>query len=227
MHQFKEKSEQQRELVSAGLLLLSRPPGGRRPRLSSRRGSGRRRPAPAHRADARHRRALQRALRRRPRRSRGQLSGGRRPDHEPPGPGDEDVDHLRLRAGDRLHPRRGRRGAKEDPQRGDRLGRRGPPRPRQGGDHEPDRDPLGDSGGRARGGGARVRRLGLRRLQVGGRRRRRRVPGPDPRALRESCAATRPPSRRSWPSGAEKARAIASETLADVREAMGIGPSRR
>ena len=34
----------------------------------------------------------------------------------------------------------------EDPQRRDRLGRRDPPQPRQGGDHEPDRDPRGDSG---------------------------------------------------------------------------------
>ena len=65
MHQFKEKAEQQRELVSAGLFFYPGAPGGRRPRLSRHRGPGGRRPAPAHRADARHRRALQRALRRR------------------------------------------------------------------------------------------------------------------------------------------------------------------
>ena len=65
MHQFKEKSAAQRELVSAGLLPLPGAPGRRRARLPRPRGAGRRRPAPAHRAHARHRRALQRALRRR------------------------------------------------------------------------------------------------------------------------------------------------------------------
>ena len=65
MTQFKEKSAKQRELVSAGALLLSGAPGRRRARLQGRRGTGRRGPAPAHRADARDRAPLQRALRRR------------------------------------------------------------------------------------------------------------------------------------------------------------------
>ncbi len=46
-----------------GALPLSRAPGRRRARLQGRRGAGRRRPAPAHRAHARDRAPLQRALR--------------------------------------------------------------------------------------------------------------------------------------------------------------------
>ena len=42
-----------------------------------------------------------------------------------------------------------------------------------------------------------------------------------------SCAATRRRSRSCWPTGAEKARAIASGVVADVREVMGVGPVRR
>jgi tryptophanyl-tRNA synthetase len=63
MTQFKEKSAQQRELVSAGLFLPGAA-GGRRARLPRRRGAGRRGSAPARRADAGDRAALQRALRR-------------------------------------------------------------------------------------------------------------------------------------------------------------------
>ena len=40
----------------------------------------------------------------------------------------------------------------------------------------------------------------------------------------EELRPTRPPSRRALAAGAEKARAIASETLAEVRSAMGVGP---
>ena len=54
----------QRELVSAGLLLLPGAAGRGRARLPHRRGAGRRRPAPAHRADARHRDPLQQPVRR-------------------------------------------------------------------------------------------------------------------------------------------------------------------
>ena len=52
----------------------------------------------------------------------------------------------------------------------------------------------------------------------------RRDAGAGARALRRGCAPTRQSSSGSWPPGAEKARAIASRTLADVRRAMGLGP---
>ena len=52
-----------RRVRLGGPLQLPGPAGGRRPRLPGDRGSRRRRPAPAHRADARDRPPLQRALR--------------------------------------------------------------------------------------------------------------------------------------------------------------------
>ena len=88
MHQWKEKREleQRRRVRLRGAVLLPGPAGGRRARLPRRRGAGRRRPAPAHRADARDRAALQRALRRDPGRPRAPHPRGRRADHGPPGP---------------------------------------------------------------------------------------------------------------------------------------------
>ena len=78
-------------------LQLPDPAGRRRARLPGHRGAGRRRPAPAHRADARRRPPLQRAFRPDPRRARAPDPRGRRPDHGPPGPDHEDVDHRRRR----------------------------------------------------------------------------------------------------------------------------------
>ena len=46
-------------------------------------------------------------------------------DHGPPGPEREDVDHGRHRAGHRARARRARRGAQEGQERGHRLGLRG------------------------------------------------------------------------------------------------------
>ena len=70
--------------------------------------------------------------------------GGRGADHGPPGPDQPDVDDRRHRAGDRLHPRRRRRGAKKVRSAVTDSGSEVRAAPRQGGDHEPDRDPLGD-----------------------------------------------------------------------------------
>ena len=64
MHQFRDKSVAQRELVSRRPALLPGAAGRRRARLPRRRGAGRRGPARAPRAHARRRAALQRALRR-------------------------------------------------------------------------------------------------------------------------------------------------------------------
>ena len=82
-----------------GALLLPGAAGRRRARLQGHRGAGRRRPAPARRADAGDRPPLQRALRRDPGRARAPHPRGRRPDHGPAGARAEDVD-------DRRRPRR-------------------------------------------------------------------------------------------------------------------------
>ena len=93
MHQWKEKREllEQRKgaFVSSGLFfyLVLQAADACLPR---RRGAGGRRPAPAHRADARDRAAVQRALRRDARRARAQDSRGRRADHGPPAPRRQD-----------------------------------------------------------------------------------------------------------------------------------------
>ncbi len=80
-----------------GALLLPGADGRRRARLPRHRGAGRRRPAPARRADARDRPPLQRALRRDPGRARVPDPRGRRSDHGPAGAGAEDVDDRRGR----------------------------------------------------------------------------------------------------------------------------------
>ena len=66
MHQFKDKSASQQRAGLRGALLLPGADGRRRARLPRHRGPGRRRPAPARRADAGDRPPLQRALRRDP-----------------------------------------------------------------------------------------------------------------------------------------------------------------
>ena len=81
------------------------------------------------------------------------------------------------------------------------------------------------SGQRPGDGRARLRRRRLRRLQEGGRRGDGRAPRPGARALRRA-APRRGGAGGALAAGAEKARAIASVTLAEVREAMGIGPRR-
>ena len=50
------------------------------------------------------------------------------------------------------------------------------------------------------------------------------LPGAGARALRGASRATRRALEATLQAGAEKARTIASETLADVRDRMGVGP---
>ena len=191
------------------------------------RGPGRRRPAPARRADAGDRPPLQRALRRDPGRARAPDPRGRRPDHGPAGAGAEDVDHRRHRGRHRARPRRaGRRSARSSAAPSPTPAARSSRRARQGRDHEPDRHPRRRPRDQPRRGRARVRGRRLRRLQEGRRR------GAWSSSWRRSASATPScaPTRRRWrrrsPPGAEKARAIAAPMLADVRERMGFGPSR-
>ena len=142
MHQFRDKSLAQRELVSAGLLFYPVLQAADVLAYRDGRGAGRRGPARAPRADARDRAALQRALRRgRARRARAPDPGGRRARHGPPGPDAQDVDDGRQRGGHGLRARRARDDREEVPARGDRLRRPAgdPPRRGQARRHEPDR----------------------------------------------------------------------------------------
>ncbi len=96
--------------------------------------------------------------------------------------------------------------------------------PRQAGHHEPDRHPRRRPRRRARGDRGRVRERPLRRLQVGGRGRPSSTTWRRRASATRSCAPTRPALEAVLRDGAERARAIASVTLADVRAAMGVGP---
>ena len=173
-----------------GALPLSRAAGRRRARVQGRRGARGRRPAPARRADARDRPAVQRALCPRhpdPGRAGAPDPRDRWPGDGPAGPDREDVDHRRHRAGDGPGAGPGGRGPQEGDERRDRLGLRGRSRRGQGGDRQPDRGPLGHPRGRAGGDRARVRGLGIRRLQARRGRCRGRVPGAGARALRPAA----------------------------------------
>ena len=223
MHQFKEKAEQQRELVSAGLFFY--------PVLQAA-------DVFAYRAtdvpvgdDQRQHIELMRDIAERFNARFGDhlvvpdgaLPGGRGADHEPPGSREPDVDHVRLRAGDRVHPRPRRGGAKEGPKRRHRLRpevRRGPDKAGVANLIEvlsairgvaPDEIESEFDGSR------------LRRLQGRGRRGGCVLSCPGARAL---CGA--PPDEGAieaiLAAGAEKARAIAAVTVADVRGVMGLGP---
>ena len=113
MHQFKEKSGSQRELVSAGLFFY---PVLRPPTCS---------PTAPHEVpvgdDQRQHIELMRDIAERfnarfgevARGARAAAPGGRRADHGPAGPDGEDVDDRRLRAGHRLRARRAGGGEKK------------------------------------------------------------------------------------------------------------------
>ena len=123
---------------------------------------------------------------------------------------------------------RGRRGRRDPPQgqaRADRLRLRGSARRGQGGRREPDRDPRGRARGGPGRGRARVRRPGLRGVQ--GRPWARRWPTCWRRcaSATESCARDEAALERTLQDGADRAREIASATLAEVRAAMGVGPA--
>ena len=112
MTQFKEKVGKAPRTGLGGALLLPGADGRRRARLPRDRGPGRRRPAPARRADAGDRPPLQRPLRRDAGGAGAADPRGRRPDHGPAGAGAEDVDDRRHRRRHRPRPRR----AGRDPQ---------------------------------------------------------------------------------------------------------------
>ncbi len=124
MTQFKDKA-------SAARVRLLRPvhlpgaDGRRHPALSGRHRADRRRPATAPRARARHRGAVQLALRRDVHGAPRRLPGGGRADHGPAGADEEDVHHGRHRAGDGAPAGRAGRDPEEVPLRGDGLGPRG------------------------------------------------------------------------------------------------------
>ena len=126
-----------------GALHLPGADGRRHPALPDRHRPDRRRPAPAPRAGARHRRALQHPLRRDVHGPGGRLPGGRRADHGPAGADEQDVHDRRHAAGDGAAARRARRDPEEVQLGRDGLRQRGAPGRRQAGRHEPDRHPLG------------------------------------------------------------------------------------
>ena len=217
----------QRELVSAGLLFYPVLHGRRRARLPRARGARRRGPARAPRADARRGAALQRALRRRrggARRARAPHPRGRRADHGPAGPHPQDVDHRRRASRAPCTCSTSRRAIEKKLKSAvTDSGQRGAPRARQAGRQQPDRDPRRRARHRARGVEAELADAALRRAEGA------RSPPPSSTTWRPCasatriCAPTRPRSRRSSPTGRERARAIAAPTLADVREHMGVG----
>ena len=225
MHQFRDKSVAQRELVSAGLLFY--------PALMAA-------DVLAYRAhevpvgeDQREHVELMRDVAERFNRRFGEtlvvpearIPDGRRAHPRPPGPDAEDVDHRRQPAGHGLRARRaGRDRARSSSARSPTPGTEIVRAAGQARHLEPDRDPRG--GPRRRAPRTIERefagsRYGDFKVAVG------EAVVELPRArcasATPSCAPTRPSSSGSSPTGAERARALAAETLADVRERMGVG----
>ena len=230
MHQFRDKSIAQRELVSAGLLLY--------PVLQAA-------DVLAYRAeevpvgeDQREHLELMRDVARRfnarfgdgergAGRARAPHPAGRRADHGPAGPDAQDVDDRRHRAGHRVRARRAEGDREEVQERRHRLRQRGAPRRR-----------------RSRASANLIEILAA-------------VRGVDPPAVEAEFAEARygdfktavaaavidylAPVRERYEQlrddedaleailadGAARARAIAGQTLADVRERMGVGDPRR
>ena len=210
MHQFKEKSAARARAGLAEPVPLPGAPGGGHPRLQDRRGAGGRRPAPAPRADARHRAALQRAF--------GEVLVV--PEHRIPEVGARIMD---LQDPTRKMSTTGgtEQGSstcddepdairEEDQERGDRL------RAARScaGPDKPGISNLIEILAVVRGvdpdaGRARVRRRGLRRLQGGRGRGGGRLPGARSASATRSCAPTRRRSRRARGGRRAGARAIA------------------
>ena len=207
-----------------GALLLPGADGRRRARLPGDRGAGRRRPAPARRADAGDRPPLQRALRRDPGRAGAGRAGGRGADHGPAGAGAEDVDDRRdaRRARSTCSTSRRRSARSSAAPSPTRVGRSSATRG-QAGRHQPDRRPRRRP--RRRPGRDRARVRGAPATATS----RRRSPRAWSRCWRrcsERYAELRPDQaalEAALAAGAEKARAIAAPTLAEVRERMGVG----
>ena len=142
MTQFKDKGDKQ-EFVSSGPVHVPGADGRRHPPLPDRPRPDRRRPAPAPRADAGHRDALQPAVRRDVPDPGRPLPGGRRAGDGPPGADEQDVDDRRHADGDGARRRRARRDPQEVQGRRHRLRPRRAPRAGQAGRHEPRRHHVG------------------------------------------------------------------------------------
>ena len=229
MHQFRDKSLAQRELVSAGLLLY--------PVLQAA-------DVLAYRAhevpvgeDQREHLELMRDV---ARRFNARFGDGEEvlvvPEHRIPEVGARIMDlqdptrkmstTSALRAGHRVRARRAQGDREEAQERRHRLRQRGAPRPREAGRQQPDRNPRRGAGldpaaieaelAQARYGELKARRGGRRRSSTS---------RPCASAT-SSCAPTRARSRRSSPTAPTRAREIAAQTLADVRERMGVGRAR-
>ena len=197
--------------------------------LPRRRGAGRRRPAPARRADARRRRSAS---------TRASARRSSSPSVVIPEVGARimDLQTPRRRCRRPAARRRARCYVTDEP---DAIvkkfesavtdsGSRDPPRARQGRDQQPARDPRrGPRGQLDRAARARVRRRRLRRLQARRRRGGGRLSGARARALQRRCAPTSRGSSGCWRSAPTRPRAIAPETMRDVRTAMGVGPVRQ
>ena len=228
MHQFRDKSVQQREMVALRAALLPRADGRRRARLPRPRGAGGGGPARAPRGHARRRADVQRALRRDAGRARGAHPAGRRARARPAGADAQDVHDGRHRAGHRLRARRARRRSRKKFKRAQTdSGREIVRAAGQARRHQPDRDP-----GRRRAAATRRRSSASSRAAATATSRRRsatRWPTGWRRcaSATTSCAPTRRALEELLAEGAERARAIAAPVVADVRDAMGVGPARR
>ena len=230
MHQFRDKSVAQRELVVRRAALLPGADGRRRARLPRARGAGGRGPARAHRADARRRRgASTRASARRwscpraasPRSARASATSRSPTRKMSTTGGTEQGTVYVLDEPDAI--------AQEVQARGHRLGQRDRARRGQARHLEPDRDPRGGARHDAGAIEHEFADAALRRLQGRGRRGGRRVAAP----VRERYAELR--GRRGRARGdprgrrREGPRDRRAETLADVRErdgrrARSVGP---
>ena len=121
MTQFKDKSAKQgADRATVGPVHVPDPPGRRHPALPGRPGPGRRGPAPAHRADPRPRRALQRPLRRDVHRPDAVHPQGDGEDLRPPGPVDQDEQVGVHAEGPHQPPRRPEGHRQEGQERGHR-----------------------------------------------------------------------------------------------------------
>ena len=229
MHQFRDKSVAQRQLVSAGLLMY--------PVLQAA-------DVLAYRADEvpvgedqREHLELMRDVARRFNERFGDTAGRARA----PDPRRRRADRATCRSPSArcrrpAAPRQGTVLVLDEPDairqevqaRGDRLRQRDRARPRQARDLEPDRDPrhrardarrrTSSATSPAPAATASSRPRSATRSRPGWRRCASATP---------SCAATRPRSRTCWPPAPRRRARSPSETLADVREAMGVGPVRR
>ncbi len=229
MHQFRDKSQAQRELVSAGLLLYpvlqaadvlayraEEVPVGedQREHLELMRDVARRFNAPLRR----RRGGAGRARAPHPR--------GGRADHGPAGPDPQDVHDGLQRAGHRVRARRAEGDREEAQERRHRLRQRGAPRPAEARRQQPDRNPRRRARRRPRRDRERASQARYGELKT---------------AVAAAVVDYLAPVRERYEQlradeqaleailhdGAARAQAIAAATLADVRERMGVGAPRR